>query len=107
MGAISTAPVFTPPQLVTAPATAGSLTELASRGRIKDAAQSFEASFLSSMLGEMFEGVDTAAPFGGGPGEAMFKSFLTDAMAHQMAKTGGVGLSSSIEREMLKLQGLK
>jgi Rod binding domain-containing protein len=58
------------------------------------------------MLQQMFDGVETAPPFGGGPGEAMFKSFLTDAMGKQMAKAGGVGVADDVAREMLKLQGL-
>jgi Rod binding domain-containing protein len=95
------------PQLLSSPAGAPSAAELAKRGQIKDTAQKFESTFLSSMLQEMFEGVESAAPFGGGPGETMFRSFLTEAMAKQMVKAGGIGISASVEREMLKLQGLK
>ena len=45
--------------------------------------------------------------FSGGQGEDMFKSFMMDAMAKQMTRGGGVGIASSVQREMLKLQGLK
>lgn len=100
-----TAAIVPPPLLQTGgPATAS---ELAKRGEIKDTAKKFEASFLSVMLQQMFEGVETSAPFGGGPGEAMFKSFMSEAMAKQMANAGGIGLADSVGREMLKLQGLK
>jgi flagellar protein FlgJ len=58
------------------------------------------------MLGQMFKDVNTSAPFGGGPGEDAFKSFMTDAMAKQVVKSGGVGLASAVQKEMLKLQGL-
>ena len=104
-----------PPNLLTAPAAlksaASSLTapgagELAKRGKIAETAQKFESSFLSIMLQQMFEGVETAAPFGGGPGESMFKSFMTEAMANKMTKAGGIGIAASVQREMLKLQGL-
>jgi Rod binding domain-containing protein len=95
------------PALLANPALPASAAELARRGQIKATAQSFEATFLASMLGEMFKGIEPAAPFGGGPGESMFKSFLTEAMAKQMTRAGGVGLAASVEREMLKLQGLK
>ena len=37
----------------------------------------------------------------------MWKSFLAEAMAKQMAKKGGIGIAPTVEREMLKLQGLK
>lgn len=86
---------------------ASSAAELAKRGQIRETSQKFEASFLSSMMQEMFEGVDTAAPFGGGQSEAMFRSFMTDAIAKQMAKSGGVGIAAQVQREMLKMQGLK
>jgi Rod binding domain-containing protein len=83
-----------------------SAAELAKRGQIAKTAQDFEASFLSVMLQSMFQGVKQQEPFGGGQGEEMFKSFLSEAMAKQMAKAGGVGLAQSVQAEMLKMQGL-
>jgi len=99
-------PLTVPPQLLTQPNVPGNSAELAKRAQIKDTAQRFEASFLSSMLQEMFKGVETSGPFGGGQGEEMFRSFLTEAMAKQMAKGGGIGVSAQVQREMLKMQGL-
>ncbi|WP_297508893.1 rod-binding protein [uncultured Caulobacter sp.] len=81
--------------------------DAAKRARVKATAENFEASFMSVMMQQMFDGVKTSAPFGGGQGEEMFKSVLTDAMSKQITKAGGVGLASTIQREMLKLQGLK
>jgi Rod binding domain-containing protein len=88
------------------PTPAQSAAELAKRGEIKATAKKFEASFLNIMLQHMFEGVETSAPFGGGPGEAMFKSFMTDAMAKKRTEGGGVGVADIVGKEMLKLQGL-
>jgi peptidoglycan hydrolase FlgJ len=79
----------------------------AKRAAIKKTAQDFEASFLSTSLGSMFEGVNISAPFGGGEGEQAFKSFLNEAMAKQIVKAGGIGVAASVQREMLKMQGLK
>ncbi len=76
------------------------------RAKIDASAKKFESQFLSVMLGHMFDGTSAAAPFGGGQGEEMFKSFLTDAFADAIAQHGGVGLSKDISRAMLKLQGL-
>ena len=95
-----------PPSLLEPGPGSASAAELAKRGQIARTAQDFEASFLSTMLQSIFEGVETSAPFGGGAGEAMWKSFLADAMAKQMAKAGGIGVSRAVAREMLKLQGL-
>jgi Rod binding domain-containing protein len=77
-----------------------------SRTQIAATANSFESSFLSNMLGEMFEGVSTDGPFGGGAGEGAFRSFLMDAFAQQITKSGGVGVGAAVQREMLKMQGL-
>ena len=97
-----TAPPITGLQAsVTAPASA---TE---RGQIRETAEKFEASFMSVMMQSMFAGVKTSQPFGGGQAEEMFKSLLTESMAKEVSKAGGVGLADTIQREMLKLQGLK
>ncbi len=80
--------------------------QLAKRGQIEKTAKDFEASFLSVMLSQMFKDVGAEAPFNGGHGEAAFKSFLSDAMAKQVGKAGGVGLADRVAQEMLKLQGL-
>ena len=95
-----------PTNLITPADAAQNAADLAKRGQIRQTAEKFEASFLSIMLQQMFEGVETAAPFGGGPGEKMFKSFMTEAIANKMAKSGGVGIAASVQHEMLKMQGL-
>jgi Rod binding domain-containing protein len=76
------------------------------RAQIDKTAKAFEASFLSSMIGEMSVGTEAEAPFSGGEGEKAFKSFLNDAMAKSIVARGGIGLSKSIASEMLKMQGL-
>lgn len=87
--------------------TVASTADLAARKRqVKETAQAFEASFLSAMLQPMFASLSTEAPFGGGRGEEMFRSFLTEAVAKQVARAGGVGIADTVQREMLKLQGL-
>lgn len=77
------------------------------RAKVKDAAEKFEAQFLSIMMQQMFTGVKSDGMFGGGAGEDMFKSVLTEAMAKQVAHAGGVGIANTVSREMLKLQGLQ
>jgi Rod binding domain-containing protein len=80
--------------------------QAAQRTRIHKVAKDFEASFLSVMLGEMFEGV-SAGDFGGGQGEDAFKSMMTDAFAKSMTNHGGIGLAPALARQMLTLQGLE
>ncbi len=92
------APTATPPLPLATPE---------QRAKIKGAAQAFEAQLLSQLMQPMFEGLSTAAPFGGGEGEDTYKSFLIDAFAKQTAKAGGVGVAPVVMHEMLKLQGLQ
>jgi Rod binding domain-containing protein len=80
--------------------------DAATRDKIAKASKDFETSYLSIMLGQMFEGVGEGE-FSGGQGEAMFKSFMTDAIARKVTGAGGVGLAAPVQREMLKLQGLE
>ena len=107
MGDLGSASVTVSPPLAAPVQGEQSAAELAKRGQISLTAKKFEASFLSVMLQQMFSGTEASAPFGGGPGEQMFKTFLTEAIANKMVKTGGVGIAASVQREMLKMQGLQ
>lgn len=102
----SISPAALSPNLLAPAATAATTADLV-RSKAKDVSQKFESQFLAQMIGHMFEGVKTDGPFGGGFGEEMFRSVMTDAMATQMTRAGGIGLSATIQREMLKMQGLE
>lgn len=100
-------PLTAPPSMLgAAQPVAMSSAELATRNKIGKAAESFESQFLGIMLQSMFQGTEAEAPFSGGSGEEMFKSFLTDAIAKQSVKSGGLGVAAVVQKEMLKLQGL-
>ena len=98
---LSAAPLNALKPLAAAPTAAAGATA----DKLKATAQKFETSFLSVMLGAMFEGVSTAAPFGGGAGEEAFRSFLTEEMAKGITQRGGVGISAAVQREMMRMQG--
>jgi Rod binding domain-containing protein len=70
----------------------------------KKAAQDFEAVFISQMLGQMFSGISTDGPFGGGEGEGMFRSLMVDEYGKKIASQGGIGLADSVTRALLKHQ---
>lgn len=72
--------------------------------RMRETAQQFEASFLAQMMRPMFEGLKTDGPFGGGEGEATWRSFLIDEMAKQTVRSGGIGLADQVVSQMLKMQ---
>jgi flagellar protein FlgJ len=105
---MTTLPLSTPIDVLK-PVTASPLT--GGTGKTKEqiakTAKDFEASFVSVMLGQMFNGIGEDSKFGGGQGEQMFKSFMMDAFSKQMTRAGGVGIAASVQKEMLKLQGLE
>lgn len=63
--------------------------------RLRAVAEKLEASFLSEMLKHAGLG-ETRGAFGGGVGEERFASFLRDAQAENMVKSGGIGLSEKL-----------
>ncbi len=67
-------------------------------------AQDFEAMFLGQMMQPMFEPLSTAAPFGGGHAEKMWRSFMIDEYGKAMAKSGGVGIADTVQRQILMAQ---
>lgn len=66
------------------------------------AAKEFEGVFISQFLGQMFEGIPTDGPFGGGAGEEMFRSLMLDQYGKGIAQSGGFGLSDAIARSLIE-----
>ena len=62
---------------------------------LRGAAEKLEATFLSEMLKAAGLGKSRSA-FGGGAGEEQFASFLRQAQAEVMVKSGGIGLAESL-----------
>jgi Rod binding domain-containing protein len=42
--------------------------------------------------------------FGGGEAENMFRSFLLQEYGKQVARTGGIGVSDMVQKQLLQLQ---
>lgn len=72
-----------------------------------EAAQDFEAFFLSKMAETMFEGVSTDGMFGGGNAEKIYRSLLVDEYGKAMAKTGSVGVADYVMKSMLEMQEME
>lgn len=85
------------------PAT-GKHTSAADRVRAEEAAESFEAFFLSRMMESMFDGISTEGMFGGGQAEKIYRSLLLDEYGKEMAKVGGIGVKDYVMNAILQLQ---
>ena len=70
----------------------------------KLAAQDFEAFFVTHSFEDMFADMSADPLFGGGEGEEMFKSLLLQEYGKQVAKTGGIGVSDMVQKQLLQLQ---
>jgi len=72
--------------------------------RARKAAEDFEAVFLNTFVEQMFSGLKTDGPFGGGQSEAIYRSYLSQEYASELARSGGVGLADQVYSEILKMQ---
>ncbi len=66
-------------------------------GKAKAVAQGFVAVFLTEMVDEMMKTVKTGA-LDGGKAEDTWRSFLSQAMAEQIARSGATGIAQPVER---------
>ncbi len=88
-------------QLGTAP---GSKLDEKTMRKIDQAAQDFEAVFLSEMMKPMFEGIEVDETFGGGKGEEMFSDLLVQEYGKNMAANGGIGIATAVREELIRQQ---
>ena len=75
-----------------------------SKEEAQEAAQDFEAFFMTKMMESMFEGISTEGMFGGGHAEKIYRSLLLNEYGKAMAKTGSIGVSDDIMSALLKMQ---
>lgn len=75
-----------------------------SKEEAKEAAQDFEAFFMTKMMESMFDGISTEGMFGGGHAEKVYRSLLLNEYGKAMAKTGSIGVSGDIMSAILKMQ---
>ncbi len=94
-----------PADLIRPAATLQAAPRGATPDKVKSVASEFEASLIAALLQPVFDALPTDGTFGGGQGEAAYKSFMVDAFAKQTVKAGGLGLTPAIQREILRLQG--
>ena len=72
--------------------------------KIKKTSEDFEAFFLGQMLQPMFASIGTSGPFGGGHAEKIWRSMMVDEIGKSITKSGGIGLSESVQRSIIQMQ---
>ena len=85
-------------------AAASSASALQNKDSAKEAAQDFEAFFLSRMCESMFEGVSTEGIFGGVHAEKVYRSLLLNEYGKIMAQNGGIGVADYVMDTIIQMQ---
>lgn len=76
----------------------------ASQAEIRQAAQEFEARFITEMLKPIFDTIPTDGPFGGGHGEEMMRGLMLEELGKDLAAGGGFGLADAVARQLIITQ---
>lgn len=74
------------------------------RKQLRQRADDFQTMFMTNMLAPMFDSVEVDDTFGGGHGEEMFRSMLTNEYAKEISAHGNIGLGDQVYRELLRAQ---
>ncbi len=100
------APLPLPVAAYSAPAAAGAAAHGGSRDAAlaREQAEAFEGVFLTVLVEQMFSGIDTGGPFGGGHAESQYRSMLAEHLAQEIARSGGVGLADHVWQELIAAQ---
>lgn len=87
-----------------APSSLESVKKSDDQEKIAQAAEDFEAFFITRTMESMFEGISTDGMFGGGHAEKIYRSMLFNEYGKVMAKTGGIGVKDEVMRSILQMQ---
>lgn len=82
----------------------GSRLDDANMEKVREAAQDFEAFFIGQMMEQMMSGMESDPMFGGGQGEEVWRSMLTQEYGKEVAKTGRLGVTDHVMSAMLRAQ---
>lgn len=88
---------------MTAPSTTGTR----SPAEARKAAEGFAAFFLSQTLESMFAGIGDDTLFGGGSSEGIYRSLMLQEYGKAIARSGRLGITDAVQREILRLQETK
>jgi Rod binding domain-containing protein len=76
-----------------------------SEQKTKKTADDFETMFLENMMSQVFPQDAAEGPVGdNGTGSEVYRGMLVNEYAKSVAKSGGIGVSDTIYRQMLQMQ---
>jgi Rod binding domain-containing protein len=101
-----TAPISAPSldRLGTLRTSAAPTVDAKNLAKMKASAEDFEAFFVTKAFEDMYGDMSSDPIFGGGEAENIFRSMLLQEYGKQVAKTGGIGVSDMVQKQLLQLQ---
>ena len=73
--------------------------------KARKASEGFETAFTSSMVEQLFNGMESEGPLGiNGPGGGAWRGMLVNEYAGAVTKSGGVGIAPAVFRELIRHQ---
>lgn len=77
----------------------------AAEQKTRKTADDFETMFLENMMSQVFPQEAAEGPLGdNGTGSQVYRGMLVNEYAKSVAKSGGIGISETIYRQMLQMQ---
>ena len=73
----------------------------------KKTSEDFEALFIAEMLGPVFDDLKMEGMFGGGSGEEIYRSLMVQEYGKAIARSGGIGIAETVQREILRMQEMQ
>jgi Rod binding domain-containing protein len=83
---------------------APSLNPSAGLAAAKKSGEDFEAFFMSQVFENMFSGTEADPMFGGGQGENVYRSLLTQEYSKVAAKSSPTGIAAAVTAQILRMQ---
>lgn len=84
----------------------GSASQTHAKDRTKKTAQDFERMFLEQTMDRVNGSEGTEGPLGeNGTGGGIYRSMMNKEYANAIVKSGGVGISDQVYKQMLAMQG--
>lgn len=73
--------------------------------KVQKTAKDFETMFLENMMSQIFPQESGEGPLGdNGAGSQVYRGMLVNEYAKSVAKSGGIGMSDAIYRQMIQMQ---
>ncbi len=95
-------PILNPAALTAQKASGGQAANNSAPTSVREAAEEFEAVFLSQMLATMTQELGGAGGVAGG--NDVYRDMFNKEVAKMISRTGGIGVADTILQEMLKTQ---